>query len=147
MTRHEFLGLEPDALDRWRDFHEKQEKQFAEERRRERDEDDARRAELAAIEAANLRVAYDQRIAALEEEIGDLQTLFAQSLATIRGALEDLDTSREMIARETRQELRDLKGELAKLHSVLTEMHKERVKSFQQFAREHNDSIDGRPVN
>jgi hypothetical protein len=141
MTKSELLGLPPDAMERWRADAERQEREFAEQRRREQEEEDARRAKLAAIEAASLRDAFDQRIAALEEEIADLQSVFVGSMQAVRGMLEDLADQREHISIATCEELRDLRNEVAKLHSTLTEVREERAKGF-QFAREKDGVAD-----
>jgi hypothetical protein len=48
------------------------------------------------------------------------------------------------LSREQREELRDLRAEVAKLHSVLSELQAERAKGF-QFACEQKDAVADLP--
>jgi hypothetical protein len=65
MNSFDPLGLRPnDPLERWRDFHEKQEREFAEARRERKQEEQRRADEIAANEAAQLRYALEARLAA-----------------------------------------------------------------------------------
>src|SRR5262245_29584226 len=75
MSSFDPLGLRPnDPLEKWRDAVEKQEREFAQ-ARRQREEEQRRHAEAAAAnEAARLREAFDQRLAALEARNADLET-------------------------------------------------------------------------
>ena len=141
MNRREFLGQEPDALDRWRADAERQEKRFAEERAREQEAEDERQAKLAAIEAASLRAAFDQRITALEQENADLWANLLEGARAMRYAIEVIADEHVELSREQREELRDLRAEVAKLHSALTELRKERSPSFQGFAREKDAEV------
>src|SRR5262249_54340646 len=120
MNRREFLGQEPDALDRWRADAERQEKRFAEERPREQEAEDEPQAKLAAIEAASLRAAFDQRVTALEQENADLWANLLEGARATRYAIEVIADEHVELSREQREELRDLRAEVAKLHSALT---------------------------
>jgi tetratricopeptide (TPR) repeat protein len=92
MTRSEFLGIEPDAMDRWRADAEKQERAFAEARRKEEEELRQRQEAAAAYEASLLRNAFEARIVALEQENADLwANLFEGARATRYAKKGDLD--------------------------------------------------------
>jgi hypothetical protein len=63
------------SLKEWRDFHERQDREFAEARRERKEEERQRRAEAAAAnEVAQLRTAFEQRVADLEKRNAYLET-------------------------------------------------------------------------
>ncbi len=142
MSSFDPLGLRPnDPLERWRDDAEKQEREFAEARRERKQEEQRRADEIAANEAAQLRYALEARLAALEERHAGLEgDVLDVVRATTYGFNAIADQPIEPSAQQ-REELRDLKAEVAKLHSMLTELREERAKGF-QFAREKDVVAD-----
>jgi hypothetical protein len=142
MSSFDPLGLRPnDPLEQWRDFHEKQEREFAQARRERKQEEQHRADAIAANEAAQLRYALEARLAALEERHAHLEAdVLDLARATSYGFNAIADQHIEPSAQE-REELRDLKTEVAKLHSILTELREERAKGF-QFAREKDAVAD-----
>src|SRR5262245_16083143 len=90
MTRSEFLGIEPDAMDRWRAAAEKQEREFAEQRRKEEDELRQRQDAAPAYEASLLRNTFEARIAALEERTADFEANQLEGARATRYAVEVL---------------------------------------------------------
>jgi hypothetical protein len=62
-------------------------------------------------------------------------------MRAVRRGFDVLADQRVDLSREQREELRDLKAEVAKLHSILTELREERAKGF-QFAREKDVVAD-----
>src|SRR5262245_14305800 len=114
MSSFDPLGLRPDdPLERWRDFHEKREKERAQ-ARREREQEAQRRADaLAADEATQLRNALEARIAALEERNTNLEQSLVDVCRAVRGAIDNLADQRMDLSREQREELRELRIEVA----------------------------------
>jgi hypothetical protein len=130
MSRFDPLGLRPDdPLEKWRDFHEKQEERFAEERRKEQEEERQQQEAAAAYEATLLRNAFEARIAALEQRTDDLEINSLEGARATRQAVEVLADEHVELSREQREELRELKNEVAKQGSTLTELREERLGS------------------
>jgi hypothetical protein len=126
-----------DPLTRWRDKVQRREEEFAQ-ARREREQEDQRRVDArASHEAGLLRNAHEARIADLERQVATLTTDMLAIGSALLDAVKRVAEERMDLAREQREEIRDLKVEVAKLSSTLAEG---RVKDF-AFARE-KDSAD-----
>jgi hypothetical protein len=136
------LGLrQHDPVQRWKDDAQRREEKFAEERRHEAEEQQRRVDAIAANEAAQLRNALEARIAALEQRSADLEYNLLEGARATRYAIEEIADQLVELNRERREEIRDLRAEVAKLHSTLTELREERVRSFQGFAREKDGEV------
>jgi hypothetical protein len=139
------LGLrQNDRGLRWRDNAQKFEEECAAERRRREREDQQRRADaIAAHEAGLLRDAHEARIAALEKQLADLEANFLEVGVSLLHAIERVSDERVDLARDQREELRGLQGEVAKLTSMLDELR--RGTDF-KFARESSKGeVTGMP--
>ena len=151
MSKSDPLGLRPDdPLERWRADAERREQAFAP-RRREREQQ--RAAEAVATSAAQLRQEVERRLAALEAAHADLRAALVVAMRATADGINGLADQRMDLSREQRNELRELKIEVARLGSMLAEVREQRVKGF-QFAREREDevtdlpkSLPGRAVN
>src|SRR5262245_4175173 len=114
MSSYDPLGLRPnDPLEKWRDFHEKREKERAQ-ARREREQEAQRAANAIAADEATQ--ALEARVAALEEGNTNLEQNLVDVCRAVRGAIDNLADQREDLSRE---ELRELKIEVAKLGSTM----------------------------
>jgi hypothetical protein len=122
-----------DPLQRYRDDAQRQEEAFAEARRKAEEEECQRRETAASREAGLLRSAFEVRITALEQDNAELWANLVEGARSTVGAIERVAEQRVELSREQREELRDLKIEVAKLGSILTELRE--AKGF-QFARE-----------
>jgi hypothetical protein len=88
-----------------------------------------RRADLrASNEAALLRAAFEQRLAEVEAENAKLKEDLNLISGSVTNAFEQLTDSHVLIARETREEIRSLKVEVAKLGSVAAELRSDSFK-------------------
>jgi len=133
------LGLrQHDPVQRWKDAAQRQQEEFAEARRKEEEELRRRQEAAAAYEASLLRNALEARIAALEQRNADLETDLMEVARATNRAVEALADQRVELSREQREELRDLKIEVAKLGSTQAEL---RVGTDFRFARE-KDVVD-----
>ena len=130
-----------DAGQRWKDAAQRQEEEFAEARGQEDEERRRRQEAAAAYEAGLLRNVFEARIAALEQRNADLEADLSEVARATRNAIEALADQRGDLSREKREEFRELKAEVAKLHSILAEIREERTKGF-QFAREKDAVAD-----
>ena len=129
------LGIwQHDPVQRWKDDAQRREEKFAEERRKEEEELRRRQEAAAAYEADLLRNAFEARISALEQRNADLEDNLVEGLRATRYAI-------EVIADEHVELSREQRAEVAKLHSTLTELRKERSLSFQGFAREKDGEL------
>ena len=136
------LGIwQHDPVQRWKDDAQRREEKFAEERRKEEEELRRRQEAAAAYEADLLRNAFEARISALEQRNADLEDNLVEGLRATRYAIEVIADEHVELSREQREELRDLRAEVAKLHSTLTELREERFRSFQGFAREKDGEV------
>jgi hypothetical protein len=137
MSSFDPLGLRPnDPLERYREDAERREREFAR-ARRQREREERRAAEAAAAnEAVQLRAKLEGRIAALEVAHKELRADLLEVARATREAVEQLADQRMDLSREQREEIRELKVEVAKLGSTLTELREQRAKDQFQFARE-----------
>jgi len=136
------LGLRPnDRMQKWRDDAQRREEGAAEAKRQEEEEARRRQQAAAAYEAGLLRNAFEVRIADLEKQIANLWANLIEGARATVDAIDRVAEQRVDLSREQREEIRDLKTEVAKLHSTLTEMREERAKGF-QFAREKDVVAD-----
>jgi hypothetical protein len=111
-----------DPLEQWR----RQGQQIERERAAARFADQTERRHRAhahdASEAALLRAEFEQRIVVLEAENAALREDLLLLSRSVGDAFEQLGDSHVMVSRETREELRELRHEVAKLGSVATEL-------------------------
>jgi hypothetical protein len=132
------------ALEQWRADAERRDQESAREREtRKREQQHAFEAR-AANEAAQLRRAFEQRLAAAEQAICETATDLLDFARATREAVDALSDQRVDLSREQRDEIRDLKVEVAKLGSALAEMREEKAKGAFQFARDKT-GIDDSP--
>jgi hypothetical protein len=118
---------------------ERREAEFAEARRKEAEEARARQEAAVAYEAGLLRNAHEARIAELEQRHADLEANVLEFGRTILHAVERVADERVDLSRDQREEIRDLKAEVAKLGSTLAEL---RGGSDFRFAREKDAVAD-----
>jgi hypothetical protein len=134
------LGLrQHDPLQRWRDDAQRREEEVAEARCKEEEEARGRQEAAAAYEAGLLRNAHEARIAALEQKNAALEADLLELAHVFRDAIERVADQRVDLSREQREELRDLKTEVAKLGSTLAEL---RGGTDFRFAREKDAVAD-----
>jgi uncharacterized protein YgfB (UPF0149 family) len=136
------LGLrQHDPVQQWRDYHDRRDEEIAQARGERKQEEQRREDAIAANEAAQLRYVFEARLAVLEERNAELESALAEWMRAVRHGLDALADQRVDLSSEQREELRDLRAEVAKLHSTLAEMREERAKGF-QFAREKDAVAD-----
>jgi hypothetical protein len=124
--------------ERWNHEVERQEKEFAEQNRREQEQRTAVETRRVDAENAMLRNAFEQRIANLESANACLEEQLLDIIRATRMAIDALSDQRMELSREQREELRELKTEVAKLGSTLAEL---RGGDSFKFARERHDQV------
>jgi uncharacterized phage infection (PIP) family protein YhgE len=129
---------DPQGLQRWREDAERRDQEFARERRLQEMNEERAQRRAAANEAAVLRTAFEQRLTKLEAGLQELQISFVDVMRAINNALNDLANQRMDLSAEQRDEIRQLKQEVAKLGSTFNALRDERA-NF-KFAREKDNA-------
>jgi hypothetical protein len=136
---------DPDGLRKWREDAEHQEQEFARECR-EREQERQRAAEATeAREAASVRAQFEARLVAVEQANRELYADLAGIARATREAIESLADERVDLSREQRDEIHELKIEVAKLGSTLAELREQQAKGTFRFAREREDEVTELP--
>jgi hypothetical protein len=123
-----------DPLDRWRMDSAQREEARAKERQQQQQERERREQELAHASATEQIVALRAELTALREEHESLRMTVLDCTNVTADAFGTLAGQRMDLSAEQREELRDLKIEVAKIGSTLTEL-RGRPADF-RFARE-----------
>jgi hypothetical protein len=116
--RFDALGFPLNSVQRWAADADEKDREIAAETARRRAHE---RAQVEA-EAAQQRAAFEPRVAELEAEVAHLQQAVVDVTRVTTDLIEDLTEQRGNLAKAERDELRDLKVEVAKLTSVMTEL-------------------------
>ena len=135
---------DPDGLQKWRDDNAQREEEFARQRRLEERERRRVAQAAAANEVAQLRSELEKRLIALEAENADLRDTLVDAMSAtadgLNGIMDQLDLSREQ-----RDEIHQLKIEVAKLGSTLAELREQRAKGTFHFSRERDAEVTELP--
>jgi hypothetical protein len=131
------LGL--NSVQKWAQWHDQRDREVEAARLQREKYERAHSAELAAVQSAQMRSALEPRVAELEAEVASLQTALADVAGVVTDLFNDLTEQRGNLAAKERDEMRDLRAEIAKLSSLLAE---QRGSESFRFAREKDTPID-----
>jgi hypothetical protein len=120
--RFDALGFPLNSVQKWAAWHDKRDREMAQETARRQARERAQTDAIATAELAQTRNVFEQRVATLEGELADLQQATTDIAGLLSGLFEDLAAEREHQAKAGRGELHDLKIEVAKLSSLLAEV-------------------------
>jgi DNA repair exonuclease SbcCD ATPase subunit len=136
------LGARPnDPIAKWCAEAEQFQRECEQARRELKDEE---RRDAEAARANRSWSELEQRIAALEAARVELQDGLLEGMRACSEAFDVIFEQRIGLADKQLDEIHDLKVEVAKLGSVVTELREQRAKEF-QFARERKGEVEDLP--
>jgi DNA anti-recombination protein RmuC len=138
------LGARPDdPLEKWRAAAEQREREFAHERAKEKREEQRAVNTRAANEAAQIRNAFERRLAAVEQSNQELHENFGEMARALAETLDLLIDKIVALLNKPRDEVRELQTEIANLRTALAEARGQKAEF--RFARERESSAEDLP--